>query len=217
MTLNVNVIIDGVTKDQNLSKGQKVKLEKAFTEIFEKGALPKDALGLSNETMEAMYAHGYRLYQSAKYKDAGYIFHLLQTLNPADPRNYLGMGACLHRLGKYETAVFMYQVAADLEKENPMPFYYYSDCAIKMGHLNKAIFLLKEVVKRAGSKTEYEAIKDRAQMTIRSLEEEVKTKPAPQPPHAGFGKLFKVPPERKWEQEEQAAQEEMKAPGEVKK
>lgn len=173
MAIEVEEIIDGVVKDQKLNKEQRDKLEKAFVEVFEHGVLPKDAMGLSDQTIEAIYAHAYRLYQSAKYKNAGYIFHILQSLNPRDPRFYLGMGACLHRLGNYETASFMYQVAGDVDVENPMPYYYCSDCRIKMGHFKRAVFLLKEVVKRTLNKPEFEAIRDRSLMTISSLEQQL--------------------------------------------
>ena len=173
MTSDMKGFIEGVSQEQNLNKGQQIKLEKALKQIFEEGVLPKEALGLSDQTLEALYAHAYRLYQSAKYKDAGYIFQLLQTLNPPDWRNYLGMGACLHRLEQYETASFMYQAAGEINKENPMPFYYCSDCRIKMGHFRKAIQLLNEVIKRSIDKPEYNIVSDRSIMMIQSLEKQM--------------------------------------------
>jgi type III secretion system low calcium response chaperone LcrH/SycD len=171
--MEVKDMIEGVSKEKKLTKGQEIKLEKMLKQILEEGILPKDALGLSDQTIEAIYAHAYRLYQSAKYKDAGYIFSLLQNLNPQDWRFYLGMGACLHRLGKYETASFMYQVAGDIDVENPLPYYYCSDCRIKLGHFRKAAHLLKNVVMRSVGKKEYSSLRDRALMTIRSLEQQL--------------------------------------------
>lgn len=174
MTIHVNIdeIIEGMSESVSINKDQKEKLQKVVKLIFEDGLQPKDALAISDQTIEAIYAHAYRFYQSAKYKDAGQIFRLLQTLNSADWRFYMGMGACLHRLGKYETASFMYQTAGDMAPNNPMPFYYCSDCRMKMGHFRKAVQLLKEVVKRCLGKKEYVAIRDRSLMTIGSLEQQ---------------------------------------------
>ena len=171
--MTVSDFIESVSKEQHLSKEQKDKLADAFSRVSEGAATPKEALGLTDQTIEAIYGHAYRLYQSAKYKDAGYVFHMLRALNPEDPRFYLGMGACLHRLGKYELATFMYQVAGQLDRDNPMPLYYCSDCSIKLGHFNRAIFLLQEVVRRCGTKSNYISIRDRSLMTISSLEQQL--------------------------------------------
>jgi type III secretion system low calcium response chaperone LcrH/SycD len=165
----IKLAVEELSDEKNLTKGQAIKLQKALREAIENGTSPQEALGITKGAVEMIYAHAYRLYQGAKYKDAGYIFHFLQSLNPKDYRFYLGMGACLHRLENYQTAAFMYDIAGALDKENPMPYYYSSDCRIKMGHFNAAIGLLQLVTERCKDNPQYSAILDRALMTINSI------------------------------------------------
>lgn len=156
----------------DLTEEQRAKLHNIGVKIFEGGMIPKDAMQLSDETVEAMYAHGYRLYQGAKYGDAGHIFRMLAVLDPTQSKYYLGMGACLHRLKQYEPATFMYELAAALDKTDPMPLYYASDCRTNMGHEQIAMDHLKNVIERSKGREEYALIADRAKMTLDSLKKE---------------------------------------------
>ncbi len=159
------------SKASDLNEEQKKKLLEVGTKLFEEGVMPKEAMGLSDQTVEAMYAHGYRLYQAAKYGAAGHIFRMLTTLDPTEPKYYLGMGACLHRMKEYEPAVFMYELCGEMNKQDPMPLYYASDCRFNLGHDEIAIDELEQVIKRSEGKPEFARVADRAKMTLKSKKE----------------------------------------------
>jgi type III secretion system low calcium response chaperone LcrH/SycD len=175
-------VVESVVNDVILKKAKelddkhKEKLLEVGVKIFEEGLLPKDAMDLSEDTIEAMYAHGYRLYQGAKYGDAGHVFRTLAVLDPGDPRYYLAMAACLHRMKQFETAAFMYELTSMLDKKDPMPLYYASDCRINLGHKEMAMGHLEEVIARSKNLPEYALIADRAKMTLSKLEKEEKKK-----------------------------------------
>lgn len=168
----LNQVLDKSKGQLKMNTAQQEQFEEMATKIFEEGALPKEALGFDDNTIEAIYAYGYRLYQAARYQDAGCIFQFLCSIEGADPRFYLGVGACLHRLEKYETAAFFYEVAAQLDTENPMPLYYASDCRIKEGSLAMAKSHLEQVMNLGKKHPAYAKVGERAEMLLGSIREE---------------------------------------------
>lgn len=50
--------------------------------------------GLSEDTLEQLYALGFNQYQAGKWDDAQKIFQALCMLDHYDARYFLGLGAC---------------------------------------------------------------------------------------------------------------------------
>lgn len=143
------------------------------TNIFEKGMLPKDAMGLSDGLIEGIYGHAYRLYNSGKYKDASQLFRLLIVLNPTAAKYPLGLAACFHMLKEYENAIATYTMVSLIDIDSPLPFYHASDCYIQLGDITSAIVNLQMTVARCGEKEAFALIKERSIATMESLKQQL--------------------------------------------
>lgn len=162
--------------EEPFSEGDK-KLADVLNKVMKKGMLAKEALGLNDTVVEGLYAQAYRLYNTGKYVDASYVFRILITLDPTEPKYLLGLGACFHMGKEYQNAIEAYTMCAVIDPQNPVPHYHASDCYLNLGDKISSIVALEMTVKRAGDKPEFAAIKDRARMTIDKLKKEVQENP----------------------------------------
>lgn len=150
-----------------------------LTEALNKGVMPKTALHLNDDTMEAIYGQGYNLYNQGKYKEASYVFRLLMLLDYTSPKYVLGLAASLHRIKDYKNAANAYLLCGALDMNNPLPHYHSADCYIQLGFAPMAIFSLKIAIKTAGDQPQYSVIKERSALMLKTLEEQMaeRTKP----------------------------------------
>lgn len=147
--------------------------EKTASNLLKNGFVPQNALGLSDAMLEGMYGQAYRLYNSGKYREALETFKFLVMVNSTEQKFLMGLGACYHMLKYYEPAIQTYMMCSVLDPDNPVPHYHMSDCNIQLKDPIGAIISLEMAVKRAGIKPEYQALKDRALLTIESLKKEM--------------------------------------------
>ncbi|MGZ4849903.1 MAG: SycD/LcrH family type III secretion system chaperone [Candidatus Bathyarchaeia archaeon] len=158
---------------QGMEPDQAKRLEQIASKMVGPGYPPKEAMGLSDQMVEGIYAQAYRMYNTGKYKEASQLFRLLIMLDGAEPKYSLGLAACFHMAKEYETAAEAYTTCGMIDPNNPIPHYHASDCYLQMGDKASAIIALEMAVKRSGSKPEFSQLKDRALMTIQSLKEEI--------------------------------------------
>lgn len=158
----------------SLSKDQGKDVEKLSRDAMWSQLLPKNVMGLSDSMVEGLYSQAYRLYNTGKYKDAMQMFRLLIMIDSTEAKFAMGLAACLHMIKEYQGAISAYSLCGIIDPESPIPHYHASDCYIQMKDYISAIISLEMAVKRAGDKPEYQALKDRALMTIESLQEEAK-------------------------------------------
>lgn len=152
------------------------QIKETLTMIFEaqkRGIMPKKALGMSDETIEALYTQAYNLYNQGKYNDAVYIFVVLMMLDPETPKHNLGCAACLHRLGKYEKAAQLYMLCSVMDPQNPLPYFHAADCYIKLKALPLADMCLKNTLKRCGESPEHSIVRERAELMLKAVDEEI--------------------------------------------
>ncbi len=161
---------------QSLGEKKKKELDRASREILQKQVMPKNTLGMSDSTLEGLYGQAFRLYNSGKYKDASHLFRLLIMMDSTEPRYTHGLAACLHMMKDYKSAVHLYTLCCVFEPKNPVPHYHASDCYLQIGDKVSAMVSLEMAIKRAGEKEEFQTLKDRAKMTLKSLEKEMKLK-----------------------------------------
>lgn len=148
----------------------RVKQHKQISqEVLAKNLLPKNAIGLSDAVVEGVYGQAYRLYNTGRYKDAIQIFRLLIMLNPTEAKYTLGLAACFHMMKEYIKAVNAYALCSVISPESPIPFYHSSDCYIQMKDPLSASVSLRLAIQKAGEKTEFQALKSRAQLMLKSL------------------------------------------------
>ncbi len=153
------------------------KAETAVKQIMEvalkKGIMPKQALQISDDTMEAIYTQAYTLYNQAKYRDASYIFRLLMLLDFTTPKYVLGLAACAHRLQDFTNAANLYFLCAALDPTNPLPHFHSTDCYIQLGATAIAAYSLELAIEAAGDQPQYESIRQRAELMKEALDKQL--------------------------------------------
>lgn len=153
------------------------KAETAVKQIMEvalkKGIMPKQALQISDDTMEAIYTQAYTLYNQAKYRDASYIFRLLMLLDFTTPKYVLGLAACAHRMQEYTNAANLYFLCAALDPTNPLPHFHATDCYIQLKAIAIAAYSLQLAIEAAGVQPQFESIKKRAELMKEALDKQL--------------------------------------------
>lgn len=161
------------------------EVKKAFAEIGDKvlvkGMLPKDAMGISNQLLEGIYAQAYRLYNTGKYSEAIHLFRMLILFQPTEAKYVLGLAACFHMLKEYMNAVQTYTMCSVIDPLSPLPFYHSSDCFIQMKDYLSAIICLEMAIKKAGDKPEYSKLKERALLSLESIKQQKEPKEQAEP------------------------------------
>lgn len=148
-------------------------LNSVFKDVLQGGKVPKEALKFTDEKTERMYAEAYRLYNSGKYREASYIFRMLIFLDVTQPRYTMGLAACAHMEKDYDAAIKAYISCSAMDADDPLPLFHASDCYIEKNDPASAILMLEMAVLRAGDRSEYQIMKDRALLTIESLKKEL--------------------------------------------
>ncbi|MCF0253491.1 MAG: SycD/LcrH family type III secretion system chaperone [Duodenibacillus sp.] len=104
------------------------------------GGTIAQASGISDDTLEAVYALAHQLYTSRNYKDALKVFRLLCLYNSQEYKFWMGSGGCYQALGSYSEAVDAYQFAAiACQMKNPEPILYACRCMVKLGRKEDAL------------------------------------------------------------------------------
>jgi type III secretion system low calcium response chaperone LcrH/SycD len=172
-------------KAQTFSEAQKneaiKKAEESLTnmtaKMMKQGMIPKDAMGLSSQVLEGIYAQAYRLYNTGKYPEAAHLFRTLIVMDPTQSKYVLGLGACFHMLKEYRNAIYTYTMSSIIEGQSPLPYYHSSDCFIQMKDYPSAIVSLKMAIKYAGEKPEFAKLKERAQLSLDSIVRQIESGP----------------------------------------
>lgn len=145
-----------------------------LTAALNKGIMPKQALQLGDDTMEAIYSQAYTLYNQGRYKEASYIFRMLMLLDYATPKYPMGLAACQHRQKDYKSAANIYLLCGTLEPTNPLPHYHAADCYMQLNYSMMALFSLGLAIKAAGTQPQYAIIKERASLMREALKKQIK-------------------------------------------
>lgn len=164
------------TLTPNLSEKDKKLQEEAMDQIFNQGKPIKEALKVSDETLEFLYGQAYRLYKIGQYKESNRYFHLLYLFDSKDLRFTMGIAACHHMAKEYMKAVLWYMLCASQDSESPLPYYHISDCFLKLGNKVSALISLKMMEARMGNNPNYDKIRERVLRTINTLSNELHLK-----------------------------------------
>jgi len=145
-----------------------------LSEAANKGVMPKHALKLGDDTMEAIYGQAYNLYNQGRYKEASYIFRLLMLLDYMTPKYILGLAACLHRMKDYKNAANIYLLCGTIDTTNPLPHYHAADCYMQLDVPAMALFSLGLAITAAGDQPQYSVVKERASLMKQALEKKLR-------------------------------------------
>lgn len=165
--------ISDILQRVNFAAGKKAEetLKVLLEAVIKRGVMPRQALKLGDETMEAIYTQGYNLYNQGRYKEASYIFRLLTLLDFMTPKYILGMAASLHRLKKYKDAANLYLMCGALDPANPYPHFHSADCYLQINAVEIAILCLSMAISVAGDQPQHALLKQRATLLKQSLEQ----------------------------------------------
>jgi type III secretion system low calcium response chaperone LcrH/SycD len=117
-----------------------------IVEALNSGLTPAEAAGVDQNSLEALYALGHRLYSVGEFKDAETAFKSLCLYDYRDPRFWMGFGAALQAQERFAMAAEVYGLAGLASKlGDPSPFYYAALCNLKLGNLEAAEEILGSV------------------------------------------------------------------------
>ncbi len=156
--------------DGSLTKESLTTLQATVDSILKGDQSLAEALGLSDEQYEALYAVGYNTYAAGKYEDAASFFGILMTIQPFDVRIYTGFAASLQMLKNYENAAIFYQWACGLDQADPTPMFHSAECYMAMQDIPAAKSALTYTMKRIeASTTDYTAIRNKAEVMLANI------------------------------------------------
>lgn len=103
------------------------------------GRTVAQAAGISQKTLERLYALAHGLYSSGNYTDAQVMFQALSIYAPNEYRFWMGLAGCRQALEQYQAAIEAYQMAAVATSlKNPEPLLFAVNCLIKLGRKDEA-------------------------------------------------------------------------------
>ncbi len=149
--------------------------------LVNKGMPPKDAIGVSHQYLENIYAQAYRLYNTGKYSEAAHLFRILVMFNAMEPKFTMGLAACFHMMKEYVNAIQTYTMCSALDPGNPIPHYHSSDCYLQMKEYLSAMLCLELAIDYCGDKPEFAKMKERANLSLLSLQEKAISSPLEHP------------------------------------
>lgn len=163
-------------KGKNILRGydlddpeQKAELTKQVTKQIQEGATVKEALGLTDENLEQVYAVAYTRYQQGAYQDAAALFRYLVSLDPNTYKFVLGLAAAHHKLHQYQPAANLYVLASLRAPSDPVPYFHVADCYIRLEDTEMARSALYLCISHCKS-PESATMKERAQLILNALE-----------------------------------------------
>ena len=133
----------------------------------------KKIFGVNDSSVQGMYGQAHRFYSQGKYNEALDLFRLLILLENSEIKYFMGASACLHMLKEYSSAVQTYMICGIMDPKDPRPHYHAADCHMKLGDKFAAVVSLEMALARAGEKPEFIQLKERAQLLIAGLKEEM--------------------------------------------
>ncbi|MBO5659092.1 MAG: SycD/LcrH family type III secretion system chaperone [Duodenibacillus sp.] len=130
--------------------------------------------GVSDETLESMYALAHGLYTSGSHHDAQVVFQALCVYNPNDYRFWMGLAGSRQALEQYAAAIDAYQMAAvSTQLSTPEPFLFAARCLLKLGRKDDAVIAIKALLKLGDSADpRHTEIHNKAKALLALLEKE---------------------------------------------
>lgn len=133
------------------------------------GMSVQQAIGISDEALEEIYALAYNFYNQGKYQEAGVLFEFLSGVSPKTYKFLLGLGSCHYQMEAYEDAFAGFLLALMVECTDPLPGYYAVECCIKRECFEEAQELIGITQEICGDRPEYAALKARCDLIRESL------------------------------------------------
>ena len=161
----------------NIGADSQETIERAVAHILEniteRNMLPRDAMGIPPDIIEAIYSQAYRHYTAGRYVEGARLFHLLQLLDATEPKYIIGAGACYQMMEEYQNAIVLYSSVTLVDPLTPVPHYHAADCYSKIGIPGAALGELRLAIQLCRDLPEYAAMKQRSELLAQSLEDKI--------------------------------------------
>jgi len=108
------------------------------------GITLKEMYGISDQMMDALYAHAYDFYHKGKLDDALFIFQFLYTHDMYNATYVMGLAAIHQQKRNYAKAVEMYVLAYELDNKKSLALLYAGQCHLFLKDKEQAKFLFSE-------------------------------------------------------------------------
>jgi len=154
-------------KDPLMTDEQMVKF---VNSMLSDGVTLREAKGITDAELEALYAMGVDFYKARKYAEARKIFRFLAIMHHTSSRFWTALGSVDQATKNYDNAIKAYQVAAFFDLHYPNPQYHAAECFRAKGDLANARCALRSLEKYAPKDSPYLA-KGRALMAKLAAEE----------------------------------------------
>jgi type III secretion system low calcium response chaperone LcrH/SycD len=141
--------------------------------LWKSGGTLAQAMGLTDQECEAMYAYGHSLYAQGKYEDAFKIFAQLVAYSHMESRYQLALASAMQMTKRYEEALQHYMIVTVMRLDDPSPVYHCAECLLALGRPVEAKESLELVVGTLCKKGEHDAIKGRAEALLKALNAKV--------------------------------------------
>jgi type III secretion system low calcium response chaperone LcrH/SycD len=129
-----------------------------------------DALNISHEQLESLYAWGYDLQKRGQFEQAENVFQYLCYLNQFDQRGWIALGYCRERLKQLDRALHAYITAGLIDVDNPIPALRTAECLLHKGELSAAKSAAEMVCDLAGDAPEYRQRRNRAEQLLKIID-----------------------------------------------
>ena len=134
----------------------KVMTSPEFADMIEKGLTTvREAKGITDEEMNAVYSVAHNFYMTGRYDDAETVFKFLVIFDHLNPKYWIGLGAVRQVQKRFKEAIAAYaNVAVNLDVTNVKASYYAAECYLALGDRENAKSALEHVKYCADMKTE---------------------------------------------------------------
>ncbi|MBB6084958.1 SycD/LcrH family type III secretion system chaperone [Castellaniella defragrans] len=137
--------------------------------LWKAGGTLAQAMGLSAQECEAMYAYGHALYAQGKYDDAFKVFARLVAYDHMDSRYQLALACALQMTGRHEEALQHYMIVTVMRLDDPVPVFHCAECLLALGRPAEAAESLVLVIDTLCKAGEHDAIRARAEALLGAL------------------------------------------------
>ncbi len=156
--------------DGTMTKESIELLHKTVDDLLQGEKSLMEALQMSQEQFEALYAVAYNTYVAGKYEDAASFFGILMSIQPFDARVYMGFAASLQMQKNYENAALFYQWACGIDQQDPNPMYHSAECYMAMKDIPAAKSALTYTLKRIDATNhDYTAMRNKVEVMLANL------------------------------------------------
>ena len=98
------------------------------------GECLQDAIGITDESLEALYRAGKYFYDNQLYEEASHAFTMLSLINPLYSIFWASLGNCEYFLGRYKQALMAYALASQAEPNEPQYHIFAARCHKALGN-----------------------------------------------------------------------------------